>query len=371
MTMRRVFVAGLALALFVGASSSFGQPTSGPSTSGTPLKVGTKVVRPFAYKDEDGRWTGISIELWREIARIRGYQFEWTEAANTDELIQWVATGKVDVGIAAITMKPSRAELVDFSNSMFESGVGIAVRATEPGPLALLSGVFSARFLGTVGGLAGLLLSVGFLVWVFERRSNPDFEQDPRKGLWSGFWWSAVTMTTVGYGDKAPKTVPGRLLGLVWMFASIIMISGFTAVVASSLTTQRLQFQVSGPDDLYDVRVGAKSGESPVEILNQRGISPILFATLREGLDSLARGEVSAFVHDRPVLQFEILADDELKESVFVLPALLREEEYGIAIRPTEGAIKNRLREDINNTLLEVKIAGTLREIETRYLGTL
>jgi ABC-type amino acid transport substrate-binding protein len=155
------------------------------------------------------------------------------------------------------------------------------------------------------------------------------------------------------------------------MFASIIMISGFTAVVASSLTTQRLQFQVSGPDDLYDVRVGAKSGESPVEILNQRGISPILFATLREGLDSLARGEVSAFVHDRPVLQFEILADDELKESVFVLPALLREEEYGIAIRPTEGAIKNRLRDDINNTLLEVKIAGTLREIETRYLGTL
>jgi len=340
------------------------------SDEATHLTVGTKTVRPFAYQDPAGRWTGISIELWQEIARRRGYTFDWVEAPNTDELVQWVATGRVDVGIAAITMKPSRADIVDFSNSMFESGVGIAVSAIGPGPLAMLSGVVSPRFLGTVATLAALLLAVGAAVWLFERRSNPDFEPDPRRGLWSAFWWSAVTMTTVGYGDKAPKTIGGRLLGLVWMFASIVMISGFTAVIASSLTTQRLRSQVTGAEDLHDVRVGAKSGENPAEILEQRGIRPILFDTLRGGLDALENGEIAAFVHDRPVLLFEVTHDDDWKESVLVLSDMLREEEYGIAVRPTEGALKNRLRDDINHALLEVKIAGTLREIETRYLGT-
>jgi hypothetical protein len=38
-----------------------------------------------------------------------------------------------------------------------------------------------------------------------------------------------VTMTTVGYGDTAPKTVPGRILGLVWMLAALVFVSLFTA----------------------------------------------------------------------------------------------------------------------------------------------
>ena len=40
----------------------------------------------------------------------------------------------------------------------------------------------------------------------------------------SAFWWAAVTMTTVGYGDKTPVTTGGRIVGLVWMFTSVIVI---------------------------------------------------------------------------------------------------------------------------------------------------
>ena len=40
------------------------------------LIVGTKVVKPFAFKDAEGRWTGISIDLWEEIARRRGYEYD-------------------------------------------------------------------------------------------------------------------------------------------------------------------------------------------------------------------------------------------------------------------------------------------------------
>jgi ABC-type amino acid transport substrate-binding protein len=340
------------------------------STRTRNLIVGTKVVKPFAFKDAEGRWTGISIDLWEEIARRQGYEYELREARNTNELVDLVAAGELDVGIAAITMKPSRARRVDFSNSMYKSGLGIAVRAQAPSALSMLLVLFTGDFLKAIAGLAMVLFLVGLVMWGLERRANSEeFEEDPRRGLWSGFWWSAVTMTTVGYGDKAPRSVGGRLVGLVWMYTSIILISSFTAVIASSLTTRQLSSRISGEEDLYDARVGAKAGESPMEILGNRGVRAIAFDSIPEGLEALAAGDIDAFVHDQPVLRYEILGNRDWGTALQVLVKPIREEEYGIAVRPTAESVRNVLREEINATLLEIKIAGRLSEIESNYIG--
>jgi len=50
-----------------------------------------------------------------------------------------------------------------------------------------------------------------------------------------------VTMTTVGYGDKSPKTLGGRMVALVWMIFSIIFIASFTANITTSLTLSELK----------------------------------------------------------------------------------------------------------------------------------
>ena len=101
------------------------------------------------------------------------------------------------------------------------------------GAFAILSGLFSYQFGAAVAGLLGLLLVMGVLIWLLERR-QPHFDARPSHGIADGVWWAAVTMTSTGYGDKVPVTLGGRLLGVVWMFASIFLVALFSATLASS-----------------------------------------------------------------------------------------------------------------------------------------
>lgn len=75
-----------------------------------------------------------------------------------------------------------------------------------------------------------------------------DFES-----IYRTFWWSMVTMTTVGYGDKVPRTLLGRLVGAFAMVSGIILISLPVAVVASNFQqTYDLLKQEEDADDLLD-----------------------------------------------------------------------------------------------------------------------
>ncbi len=77
--------------------------------------------------------------------------------------------------------------------------------------------------------IVALVLVEGTVVYVLEHDANPDFANIPQ-----AIYWAVVTITTVGYGDVAPVTVPGK------MMASIIMLTGFAiiAVPTGIVTTE-------------------------------------------------------------------------------------------------------------------------------------
>ena len=329
------------------------------------LVVGTKASPPFAMVDErTGEWSGISIDLWERIALELGYQTEFRDMP-LEELLDGVAAGELDLAVAALTVTADREREADFSHPYFQSHLAIAVPAVQDTQLgAVLSALMSPAFLSALGVLLVLLTGIGLLMWLAERRANADeFGGTPLEGLGSGFWWSAVTMTTVGYGDKAPRTLPGRLIGLVWMFTSIVIIAGITGAMASAFTVTSLRTAISGPDDLPGLRVGTLGGSTSESYLESIGARPVAHASLTGALDALAASGLDAVVYDAPVLDYAI--GDGYAGEIQILPAEFNKENYAIAL--TQGD-SERL-ERINLALLETLAAPEWRAIRQRYLG--
>ncbi len=327
------------------------------------LKIGTRVAPPFAMKTPDGGWEGISIDLLAGLAQRLDIRYRLVET-SLNGMIDDVADGRLDASIAAMTMTREREARIDFSHPFYRSTLGVAVAThARPSALAVFEALTSRDFVVTVGLLLALLLAVGAMTWLAERRRNAgQFEPDLRRGLSSGFWWAAVTMTTVGYGDKAPVTAWGRAIGVVWMFAALLLTALVTAQLAAALTTGRISGRVHELSDLARVRVGSVEGAASLEPLRAMGVRPLAYADVASGLAAIEADRIDAFVHDEPILVWE----SRRVEGVTVAPLHFAPQDYGIVL--PQGA---PMRERINRALLDEMASDQWPAIQRRYLGDL
>ena len=327
------------------------------------LIVGTRHVPPFAIKGPSGKWSGISIDLWRDIAT--DLELEYTfEETNLQGLIDGLQDGRWDAAVAALTVTASREKVVDFTHVFYHSGLGIAVPAKhESGWTAVVKRVVSTQFAGAVAILALVLFMVGFVVWLFERNLNPEqFGGRIGNGLGSAFWWSAVTMTTVGYGDKAPRSFGGRFVALIWMFASILLISSFTAAIASAVTVSQLDVGVDGPEDLPGLRVATVPGSTSEAYLARHHVVVVPCETPADALQTIVRADADAAVYDAPILRY--LVNKELHLPLRVAPRVFEPQDYAIALRQ-----ESALREPMNQVLLQKTTSAEWQDLLYRYLG--
>jgi ABC-type amino acid transport substrate-binding protein len=327
------------------------------------LLVGTRHVPPFAIKGPSGTWSGISIDLWRDIASDLGLDYAFEET-GLQGLIDGLQDGRFDAAVAALTVTAGREKTVDFTHVFYHSGLGIAVPAKhESGWTAVLRRVVSSQFAGAVAILALVLFLVGFAVWLFERNLNPEqFGGRVGNGLGSAFWWSAVTMTTVGYGDKAPRSFGGRLVALIWMFASILLISSFTAAIASALTVSQLDTGLDGPEDLPGLRVATVLGSTSEDYLSRHHVVVVPCETPIDALQAVLRADADAAVYDAPILRY--LVNKEMRLPLRVVPRVFEPQDYAIALR--QGSA---LRESVNQVLLEKTTSAEWQNLLYRYLG--
>lgn len=326
---------------YFNSSSTQGQDT---------LRVGYYETAPFIYTSNN-ELKGVNIWLWENICKEQGINYQLVETP-LEEIVERIGNNEIDVSIVPLTITEERSRTIDFSPPNFIAYSSILIpkiSATEKLLLAIGS-FLNLGFFRAVGALFIVILIFGLLLWLFEKRKNKAEFGEGLKGVWDGIWWSAVTMTTVGYGDKSPKTLAGRFIALIWMFAGLMIISGFTAAITSSLTVSQLSWNYSEISDFKEKKLGTIGESATEEWLNNNFYNDLMtFKSIEEALSALSNGKIDAITYDNPALQHVIR--NENYAGYEVLPILYNQQMYAFGL---SEAIDPDISEKISNEMLKL-----------------
>lgn len=269
------------------------------------LRIGVDENPPYATKETSGEWMGITVDLWASIALQAGIHFELVETPH-DKLLSNVANGQLDAALGEIEVTAESEKVVNFTQPYLVSGIGIALqdKVWHPDWISIGKEFFNWTLVQILMSILAGMLVVSFLIWIVERHHQRGHFRGGLTGFGSALWFSAVTMTSVGYGDKTPSTFLGRLISFVWMLAGVLLVAGFTAAVAASVAAARVNEIVTRPSDLSRVSCAVVADSVPQHYLQKQGISARVYDSIEAALEALSRGEVEAVVADRISLRY-------------------------------------------------------------------
>lgn len=267
------------------------------------LSVGVTNSPPFIIIEDD-EITGLTIDLWNVISDSLDIKYSFVRT-DYEKVITNISEGEINISIAPMAVSSSHADSTFYTQPFYITSMCVAIENHyESGFVTIIKNLFSLSFLKTIGLLLFINLCIGTLIWFAERKDNPAFSDNMLNGIIDGFWWSWVTMTTVGYGDKSPLSRNGKILGTIWMLVAILIISGFTATISSELTTKRLQNNVSNLHDLHKMKVGCLKGRNTAIYLDYKHIKHKQYHTFEEAFEALEKGEINALVDDGATLNY-------------------------------------------------------------------
>lgn len=330
-----------------------------------PLKIGIAGSAPFVLDATTEKTpVGIVPEIWEEISDDLKWQYEYAPFTSVTLALDALKSGKVDAVVGPVTINSKRLDDFKFSQPFYQSSLGIAYESGHFSFWNVIKLLFSFKLLIAIAIFLVILTIVGTLLWLAERKASPEqFSNEPAKGIGTGMWLAIVTMSTTGYGDKAPITLLGRIIAGTWMIISIISATSMVAGIASVLTFSNFQSQdIKSIEQLSGKTVATLSGSPAVEFLREHKASVLQVNTLQEARALLSDKKVSAIVYDRPQLMYFIknAGDSDLNIS----KAEYYKQGYGFVFRK-----ESDLTYHVNRSLLELAESQKLAEITTEYLG--
>jgi polar amino acid transport system substrate-binding protein len=330
------------------------------------LRVAVYNVPPYGYVDTDGSISGVSVDLWRRVAEQMGWHYQLIPIDDMEAILSGLEQARFDAAIGAITITPERAARVDFSYPAHRSGVAIALKK-EAGPVFALVAYGSAvsELAPLIVITLAMLIVIGIAMWAVERgvRLGGDGSESAVGSLRDGLYWAVVTMTTVGYGDKTPKTTLGRTVAAGWMLGSLILVSLLSTALVSRLTADRVEARSSATSiDLGGKKLAAVAQSSGAEYLDQLHLSYAKFKSLPDALDALANGRSDAVVNSVGALQYFVSM--RYAKTIDIPQGLLASAYMAIAL-PEHSPIKKPL----DRVLIRVTNSAEWRNLEDKFFS--
>ncbi|KAK7922556.1 hypothetical protein WMY93_009458 [Mugilogobius chulae] len=221
------------------------------------------------------KYEGYIVELAAEIAKHVGYQYklkivsDGKYGARDPDSKMWngmvgeLVYGKADVAVAPLTITLVREEVIDFSKPFMSLGISIMIKKptkSKPGVVLFLVSRFSPYEWHSEDYEEGAepqtptqpSASNGMQQTPTVPQPNT-VQQSPEQtnefGIFNSLWFSLGAFMQQGC-DISPRSLSGRIVGGVWWFFTLIIISSYTANLAAFLTVERMVSPIESAEDL-------------------------------------------------------------------------------------------------------------------------
>uniref|UniRef100_A0A671XGY2 Glutamate receptor n=1 Tax=Sparus aurata TaxID=8175 RepID=A0A671XGY2_SPAAU len=216
------------------------------------------------------RFEGFCIDLLKELANILGFTYEIRlvpdgKYGSQDEKGQWngmireLIEHRADLAVAPLTITYMREKVVDFSKPFMSMGISILYRkpnTTNNGFFSFLNpmtpDIWVYILLAYLGVSCVLFVIARFspYEWYDAHPCNPGSDVvENNFTLLNSFWFGVGSLMQQG-SELMPKALSTRIIGGIWWFFTLIIISSYTANLAAFLTVERMDSPVDSADDI-------------------------------------------------------------------------------------------------------------------------
>ncbi|KAF6390079.1 glutamate ionotropic receptor AMPA type subunit 3 [Rhinolophus ferrumequinum] len=222
------------------------------------------------------RYEGYCVDLAYEIAKHVRIKYKLSivgdgkYGARDPETKIWngmvgeLVYGRADIAVAPLTITLVREEVIDFSKPFMSLGISIMIKKpqkSKPGVFSFLDPlayeIWMCIVFAYIGVSVVLFLVSRFSPYEWHLEDNSEEPRDPQSppdppnefGIFNSLWFSLGAFMQQGC-DISPRSLSGRIVGGVWWFFTLIIISSYTANLAAFLTVERMVSPIESAEDL-------------------------------------------------------------------------------------------------------------------------
>ncbi|XP_057338869.1 glutamate receptor ionotropic, kainate 2-like isoform X1 [Microplitis mediator] len=385
------------------------------------LVVMTREEKPYVMVREDknltgnARFEGFCIDLLKWIAGQVGFQYVIKlvpdhmygvydpETKEWNGIVRELMEKRADLAVASMTINYARESVIDFTKPFMNLGIGILFKATKRAPSRLFS-FMNPLAVEVWLSMLGAYVVVSVSIWIVARLSpyewvepppcpsckcplqgshvsalEPDSDDIPLPrtvndfSLSNSFWFTVGSLMQQG-SDLNPKATSTRIVGGIWWFFTLIIISSYTANLAAFLTVERMITPIENAADLAEqteISYGTLEGGSTMTFFRDSKIgiyqkmwrfmeakrSTLFVSSYEEGIKRVLEGNY-AFLMESTMLDYAVQRDCNLTQ----IGGLLDSKGYGIAT--PKGS---PWRDKISLAILELQEKGVIQILYDKW----